>query len=134
MPASGNKDQMSQEELHQRAQASRKHGAYSTKMTPERAHQLAELEDALATRPGVVAIQNEQTAKAVAVLNVAMSYAIQQHKDGKPLERIPIFKMLPAFMNSAQRALKQLHEMLPDDRDILDASNVLEAVKDGHKD
>ena len=125
---------VSEKVKEQRAQASRKHGAYSTKMTPEKAGQLAELEDALSTRPGVVAIQNEQTAKAVAVLNVAMSYAIQQHKDGKPLERIPIFKVLPAFMNSAQRALRQLHDMLPDDRDILDATSVLDAVKDEHKD
>ena len=134
MPASGNKEKMSQKELHQRSQASRKHGVYSKTMTPERASQLALLEDDLSTRPGVVAIQNEQTAKAVQVLNVAMSYAIQQHQSGKPLDKIPIFKMLPAFMNSAQRALKQLHEMLPDDRDILDASNVLDAVKDGNKD
>ena len=133
MPASKS-GELSEAELEVRRKAARTHGAYSKTMTPERATQLAELEDALSTRPGLVAIQNEQTAKAVAVLNVAMSYAIQQHKDGKPLERIPIFKVLPAFMNSAQRALRQLHDMLPDDRDILDATSVLDAVKDEHKD
>ena len=125
---------VSEKVKEQRAQASRKHGAYSKKMTPEKAARLALLEDELSTRPGVVAIQNEQTARAVQVLNVAMSYALQQHQAGKPLDKIPVFKMLPAFMNSAQRALKQLHEMLPDDQDILDVTSVLDAVKDGHKD
>ena len=126
MPASGKKGEgMSDAELEQRSEATLKHGVYSKKITPEKASQLAELEDQLSTRPGVVAIQNEQAAKAVQMLNVAISYAVAQHQEGKPLDRIPVFKMLPAFMNSAQRALKQLHEMLPDESQMLDEGVLL---------
>ena len=131
MPASGTKDQMSQKELHQRQEAPRKHGVYSKTMTPEKARTIATLQDQMSTRPGVLAVQNEQTAKAVQVADAAMAYVIKNYQSGTPLDRIPLVKALPAFMNTAQRALRQLHDMLPDDRDILDATSVLDAVRDG---
>ena len=134
MPASGTKEEMSQEELQQRQQAARKHGVYSKTMTPEKARTMANLQDQMSTRPGVLAVQNEQTAKAVQIADAAMAYVIKNYQSGVPLDRIPLVKALPAFMNTAQRALRQLHDMLPDDRDILDATSVLDAVKDGHKD
>jgi len=131
MPASGTKDQMSQEELQQRQEASRKHGVYSKTMTPDKARTIAILQDQMSTRPGVLAVQNEQTAKAVQIADAAMAYVIKNYQSGTPLDRIPLVKALPAFMNTAQRALRQLHDMLPDDRDILDATSVLDAVRDG---
>jgi hypothetical protein len=129
MPASGNKEVMSQNELQQRQQAARKHGAFSKRMTPEKAAQLAELEDQLSTRPGLIEVQRDQTAKSVQIVNAIMGYVVQKYKSGIPLERINTLNRLPAYMNTAQRSLKQLYDMLPDSEDVLDAAAILKELQ-----
>jgi hypothetical protein len=129
MPASGNKEVMSQEELQQRQQAARKHGVYSKTMTPEKARTIALLQDRMSTRPGVLSVQNELTAKAVQIADAAMAYVVKRYQSGVPLDQIPLVKALPAFMNSAQRALRQLHDMLPDELGVLNEDAILKEIR-----
>ncbi|GAH36303.1 unnamed protein product, partial [marine sediment metagenome] len=129
MPASGTKEKMSQEELQQRQEAPRKHGVYSKTMTPEKARTIATLQDQMSTRPGVLAVQNEQTAKAVQIADAAMAYVIKNYQSGIPLDQIPLVKALPAFMNTAQRALRQLHDLLPDETQVLVEGEILKQIR-----
>ena len=140
MPASGTKEEMSQEELHQRQDAPRKHGAYAFRARGEEAldkpqrSRLQELKDQVQVREGVLELMQERAANAVMICELITSQIAKELKQGVQLTEIPTMRSLPAFMNTAQRALKDLVSVMPDDRDTLDALNVLEAVKDGHKD
>ena len=131
MPLPGYKQTMTENALRQRQEAPIKHGVYSKKMTSEKASTLAALEDRLSTRPGLVEVQRDQAAKAVQMANAIMAYVVKKHKDGTPLDRIPAINKLPAFMNSAQRALKQLHDMLPDEGQMLDEGVILNELRRG---
>ena len=122
-------DYLKEKARKQRQAAPLKHGAFSKKMTPEKAAQLAELEDQLSTRPGLVEVQRDQTAKSIQIANAIMGYVVQKHKNGTPLEMINTLNRLPAYMNTAQRALKQLYDMLPDSADVLDAEAILEDLQ-----
>ena len=125
---------LSDAEINQRQDAPVKHGAFAKTMTPQKASRLAELQDQLSTRPGLLEVQKDMTAKAVEIANAMMGFVVQKHNAGIALDKIPTVNNLPRYMNAAQRALRQLHDMLPDDRDILNATSVLNAVKDGRKD
>ena len=48
--------------------------------------------------------------------------------------RIPAIRYLPGYMNTAQRALKDLIAVMPDRSDVLDAKEVLETITGGQKD
>ena len=121
-------DELTEKANKQRQEAAVKHGAFS-KMTPEKVSRLVELQEQLSTRPGLLEVQKDQAAKAVELTNVLMSWVIQQHKSGKALDEIPALNRLPAYMNSSNRALKQLYEMLPDSKDVLDlAEHVTQAM------
>ena len=76
----------------------------------------------------------ERAATAIMMCELMTSHIAKELKQGVKLTEISTIRSLPAFMNTAQRALKDLVSVMPDDRDTLDALNVLEAVKDGHKD
>jgi hypothetical protein len=140
MPASGTKEKMSQEELHQRQEAHRKHGAFAFRDRGEEAlekpqrSRLQELKDQVQDREGVLELMQERAANAVMMCELMTSHIAKEFKQGVKLTEISTIRSLPAFMNTAQRALKDLVSVMPDDRDTLDALNVLEAVKDGHKD
>ena len=60
MPASGNKEVMSQEELQQRQEAPRKHGVYSKTMTPEKARTISTLQDQLSIQMISCKIRNKE--------------------------------------------------------------------------
>lgn len=124
---------LSEDEREQRAQAARKHGVYSKKITPEKAAKIAELEDQLSTRPGVVNAMIDQAAKAIQVANVAAGYVAAKHNEGIPLDRIPLAKSLPAFFNTANRALGQLFSMLPDEQQMLDENTILQELRRDQK-
>jgi hypothetical protein len=137
MPASGKKDVMSEAELEQRHQASRKHGAYSFKDNGVRVldHQgrsrLQEIKEQLETRQGVVDMMQERTANAVMLVELVTSYVAKEHKAGIPLDEIPVFRSLPAFMNSAHRQIKDLLDAMPNDGEVLDlAEHVKRAMGD----
>ena len=140
MPASGPKETMSKEELTQREQASRKHGAYAMAAHGEKAmdtnqrSRLEELKETVQDRPGVIALMQERAANAVMLVEVLTSYVAKEHKQGTPLDKIPSLRALPAFMNTAQRALRDLLSVIPEDEGALDAARVLEAVKNGQID
>ena len=126
MPASGKKGEgMSDAELEQRSEATLKHGAYSAKMTPEKVSRMMELQERLSARPGLVEVQKDLTAKAVEISNVIVDWVIRQHKAGKSLDDIPALTKLPAYFNTANRALGQLHSMLPDESQMLDEGVLL---------
>ena len=56
-------------------------------------------------------------------------------KNGKPLDDIPLLRALPAFWNSANRALKTYLDVLPDDSEVLDlAEHISQAIGGGEDD
>ena len=134
MPQPGYKQTMTEDALRQRQEAPLKHGAFSKKMTPEKVSRLAELEERLTTQPGLVEVQREQTAKAIELTNVIMSWVVSEHKKGKSLDRIPALNKLASYMNAANRAIWQLHKMTPDSEDVIDAAAILEDLRRGQSD
>jgi hypothetical protein len=61
------------------------------------------------------------------------SYVSEQVKLGKPLGEIPSVKVLPAFMNSMQRAIATLINLMPDDRHEANAELIkIQKVIDEH--
>jgi hypothetical protein len=50
----------------------------------------------------------EQTVKAVMMVELLTAYAVESQRAGVPLDDIKTFNRLPAFFNSAHRALKIL--------------------------
>ena len=71
---------------------------------------------------------------AVMLCDVITSYVAKEKSLGVPLGEITILRSLPGFMNSAQRALKDLVALMPDNQNILDAEAVLKATIDGRTD
>ena len=140
MPASGNIDAMSQEELQQRQQAARKHGAYAFQARGEVAldqpqrSRLQELKDQVQNRDGVLELMQERAANSVMVTELVMSHVAREVKQGKPLAQITILRALPAFMNTAQRALKDLIREMPEGEGVSDVDTVLQAVRRGKED
>ena len=131
---------MTEDAIKQRQEAPLKHGAHALDHRGETAldtsgrSRLEELKDTVQYRDGVLDLMKERAANAVMMVEMMTAYAAKRHRDGVPLDRIPVLKSLPAYMNSAQRALKDLLQYMPDDKDVLDAVEVLEAIKSGKKD
>lgn len=139
MSASGKLENMSQKELQQRQQAARSHGAYAFRDRGDQAldqpqrSRLEELKEQVQERDGVLQLLQERAANAVMVVEVITSHVAREVKLGVPLSDIPILRALPAFMNTAQRALRDLLTVMPDDPDVLDAQAVLEKIKGGQE-
>lgn len=106
-------------DLEQRQQAARTHGAYAIQargeeaLTDEQRPLLVELREKVQDRDGVLELMKEHAAKAVLIANLMTSYAVEKHQAGVPLEDIAVLGKLPAFYNTAQRALKDLISELP---------------------
>ena len=127
-------------ELEQRQQAARKHGAYSFQdrgkaalEKPQRSR-LQEIKDHVQDRDGTLELMKENAANAMMITEMVLSHISRQAKTGVQLEKIGGLRQLPAFMNTAQRALRDLMNLLPDNQDVLDATAVLEAMRDGQED
>jgi len=126
---------MSKEEHKQRQQAARKHGAYAFQARGEAAldkpqrSRLQELKDQVQNRDGVLELMQERAANSVMVTELVMSHVAREVKQGKPLAQITILRALPAFMNTAQRALKDLIREMPEGEGISDVDTVLQAVR-----
>lgn len=140
MPASGNIDVMSEAEIKQRQQATRKHGAYAFQARGEAAldqpqrSRLQELKEQVKDRDGVLELMQERAANSVMVTELVMSHVAREVKQGKALAQIKILRALPAFMNTAQRALKDLIREMPEGEGISDVDTVLQAVRRGKED
>jgi hypothetical protein len=143
MPASGKKEVMSEAEIEQRRQAGMKkatHGAYAFRDRGEAALEaggrtrLSELREIVKDRDGVLHLMQEKAADAVMIFEIVQSHVAGEAKSGRPLDRIPVLKSLPAFMNSMQRALSALIALMPREGDRLDADVILKAVKEGKND
>lgn len=112
--------ELTEAELKQRKEAARKHGAYSVMAHGEKALDeqgrtyLAEIRENVQTRDGVLFLMQENAARAQLVANMVTSFVTEEARAGVPLEEIAALRSLPAFYNSAQRALKDLLENLPE--------------------
>jgi hypothetical protein len=110
---------LTDDELRQRQEAARKHGAYAFLTNGEQAldennrSYLAELRDDVKTREGVLELMKENAAKSKLTADMVLSYIAEEVKAGIPLEEVSVLRALPAFFNTAQRALKDLLENLP---------------------
>jgi hypothetical protein len=125
-------------EIAQSRLAARKHGVYAMRdrgaeaMTAAQRSQYAELQEQLETRQGVIKVLREAAAQTVILAQVAQSYCVKRHKSGMPLGEIALLRALPAFWNSAGRALKVYLDILPDDREVLELSeHIKAAIGDG---
>ena len=125
MPASKTEG-LTDSEIDQRQQAAKSHGAYAFERRGEIAlnqtgrSRLQELKDQVQDRQGVLALMQERAANSVMMVELITSYIAKEHKSGKPLSHIKPLGSLPAFMNTAQRALKDLLSVMPDDKQVLD--------------
>jgi hypothetical protein len=138
MPASGKKEQMSEAELEQRSlagQAHSTHGAYAFRdrgedaLVPNNRTRLAELREVVQNRQGVLELMQEKCADSILLFEIIQSHVAEEVKKGKSLDNIPSLKALPAFMNSMQRALRDLISLMPSNDGAIDADKVLQAVK-----
>ena len=130
----------SEAEIKQRHQSARKHGAVAFEARgeasldkPQRSR-LQELKDNVQSREGTIDLMRNNAANAMMITELVLSYVSQQNRRGVGLEDIPSLRSLPAYMNTAQRALRDLVNLMPDDKEVLDARDVLESMKHGQKD
>jgi hypothetical protein len=140
MPASGKKDVMSDAEHEQREQAARKHGAFAFRdrgedaLQPTQRSRLVEINEQLQERPGLVALAQDRALKAIMICEILESYVTEEAQSGKPVHEIPALKVLPAFWNSAQRALAAVIALTPDRKNVVDAAHVLEVIEHERRD
>lgn len=117
---------VSEKVIEQREQAARKHGVYAVRdngpdaMTEPERSRFAELQVQFEDRRGVVAAMRDQAVNSLLLSEIAQAYVISEHKAGVPLDKILLLGKLPAFWNSAGRALKNYLDTLPDDSEVLD--------------
>jgi len=111
-------------------QASVTHGGYAFQargaaaLDQPRRSRLEELKEAVQTREGALDLMRERAANAVMMTELITAYASRQIKAGLPISDIPIIRALPAFYNTAQRALHDLMLFLPnDDKNSLDLNS-----------
>jgi len=120
----------SEAEIKQRVEAGkarRVHGTYAVRdrgeeaMTPTQRGKFAELQEQLDTRHGAVGALKDAAVNTIMLANIAQSYCVEQHREGKSLDKIALLRSLPAFWNCAGRAIKAYIEAMPkDDDDVID--------------
>lgn len=98
-------------------------------LEPAKRASLAALEERLHTRTGVVESMVQQVSKAVVMMDIAIDHIQLEREAGKSLNDIPLAKALPAFNNSAVRALRTLYDILPDGTGVISAEEVLSSYR-----
>ncbi len=112
---------MTDEAREQRQEATREHGVYSVRdrgvdaMTLSQRSMYVELKEQLETPDGTLEAIRDLATNSLLLAKIAQSWCIEQHKEGVPLDKIPLLKALPAFLNSASRQLKAYFAMIPKD-------------------
>jgi len=124
-------------EIKQRKEAALKHGVFAFRdhgpsaLTKEQRGTYAALQDQLSTRQGAIEVLKEQATQAMLLAEIAQSYCVQQHEAGKSLDEIALLRSLPAFWNSANRALKTYLDVLPKEENRLTlGETITKAVKE----
>jgi hypothetical protein len=98
-----------------------KHGVFALRdngeraMTAEQRKTAGQLKRQLESREGVVDALRDAATQTVILASVAQQYCVDQHQAGRPLDDIALLRSLPAFWNSAGRALKTYLDSLPKD-------------------
>ena len=117
--------------IAQRANANLKHGVYRLRdsgpgsLDAEKRGKYVELQDQLSSRQGVIETLREQACQTMLLAEIAQSYIVEQKQAGKSLDDIALLRSLPAFWNSANRALKTYFDVLPDDEKRLDLGEAI---------
>lgn len=125
----------SEAEIEQRQRAARKHGMYGYQQRGELAldipgrSRLVELREQVQDRSGVMDLISENAVKAVMLVELLTSYIYDQKMSGVRLDEIPALRILPGFMNSAQRSLKDLISLIPSEECVIDAERILNEIK-----
>jgi len=115
------------------------HGVYAirdhgeTAMTPDQRSTTAMPKDQLSTREGAIEALKDAAINTIMLAQVAQNYCVEEHRQGKSLDKIALLRSLPAFWNSAGRALKTYLEYIPAGTDPYDAElDHIQQVIDGH--
>jgi hypothetical protein len=122
----------SKAEVEQRQKAARKHGVYAVMgrgvdaLEPHQRGIYAELQEQLSTRQGTVEALKDAAINTIVLAQIAQSYCIDQFQQGKSLDKIALLGKLPAFWNSAGRAIRAYLDTIPDEKDILDLSESIQ--------
>jgi hypothetical protein len=124
-------------EIEQRQTAAKTHGVFAFRdrgpsaLEPEQRGKYVELQEQLSSRPGAIDALREQAIQTMLLAEIAQSYCVTEYKSGKSLDDIALLRALPAFWNSANRALKTYLDILPIDKDVLDLGEAItKAVKE----
>lgn len=106
-------------DLKQKQQAARTHGVYAFRDRGEAAlteagkSYLQELREKVTNRDGVLELLRENAVKSFMMAEILTSYVKEETDAGIPLEEIHSIRSLPAFYNTAQRALRDLLQNMP---------------------
>ena len=125
--------------IAQRQDAPLKHGVYRVRdngpsaLTTEQQGEYASLSIQLSTRQGAIDALKEQATQAMLLAQIAQSYVVTQHEAGKSLDDIALLRALPAFWNSANRALKTYLDVLPKENRRMDITDILKGGADDSK-
>jgi hypothetical protein len=98
----------------------RRHGAYSFRdrgeqaLEPERRSRLAELSDQVKGRAGLVELMQDRAIRAVMICELLEGHVSEEARAGRKAHEIPALRQLPAFWNSAQRAITSLLSIMPE--------------------
>jgi hypothetical protein len=98
--------------LEQRQKAARVHGVYAVRergadaLEPHQRGIYAELDEQLSTRKGTIEALKDAAINTIVLAQIAQSYCIDQFQQGKSLDNIALLGKLPAFWNSAGRAIR----------------------------
>jgi len=96
------------------------HGVYSyertgelpeARRTPALLSRVDEIRHNVATADGIEREQEKLAEKALVALDLALSWVKKRRDDGDSLDKINVFRMIPALLNSAGRALSQSMDM-----------------------
>jgi hypothetical protein len=125
--------------LEQQRRAARKHGirAYEDRgeesLTHPQRSRLAELKDLVQDKQGVVELLKERAARAVLIIEMAEAWVEKEAQEGKTFDEIGVIRRLGTYQETARRALSDLLKALPNDKDILDITDLLKGGKSGKK-
>ena len=113
--------ELTEKEINQRQIAARKHGAYafmargSNALDVSGRSRLAELAELVESRQGVIGLLQERVVNAVLMCELIEGYLVTEDDNEKTIIDNAALKVLPAYMNSANRAIQALMKELPGD-------------------
>ena len=116
-----------------------KHGVFAFErrgeaaLSTEQRGKYAELQDQLATRRGAMEALREQATQTMLLALIAQSYVVEQKQAGKSLDDIALLRSLPAFWNSANRALKTYLDIMPKEENRLNLGETITKAVELHE-